>query len=168
MATMHVFIVDYAYGFKPGTCEVDYVCMRRCQAALRALKRYPKAHIVLAANMKEQTQECGPLADMMETFLIQEGVPVSRIYRNAVGHDTLSETEGAYEVIKKHGGGHVVCATSFAHSFRVSVIWFCRFGIVPELYVTKLHMTLRERLYELIKIPCDMLRAFWSTLVHTS
>lgn len=161
---MHTFIVDYAYGFKPGTCEVDYVCARRCQAAVRALKKYPDAHIVLAANMKEVTRGCGPLADMMETFLLEQGVPHSHIYRNAVGHDTLSETEGAYEAVKKHGGGRVVCATSLSHMPRVWIIWFFRFGIMPEMYVTKLKTTSRERLHEVIKVPLDAIRALWHAL----
>jgi hypothetical protein len=45
-----VFIVDYAYGFNARTCEVDYVCKLRCQAALRAFKKYPDAYIVLIAT----------------------------------------------------------------------------------------------------------------------
>ena len=66
-----IFIIDYACGFHPFVCEVDYTCALRCQAALRAFKKYPQAKFVLGAGMENVTQGCGPLAGMMRDFLVE-------------------------------------------------------------------------------------------------
>ncbi len=161
----HVFIVDYAYGFHANTCEVDYVCKLRCQAALRAYKKYPHARIVLGAGMKEVTGDCGSLASMMHDLLVDHGVPPSAILRNPYGNNTLNETEAAYQIICDRGGAaarqgaRIICATSAYHAPRVWAIWACRFGIMPEIYTTALRPSVSERLSECIKIPRDMIRA---------
>jgi uncharacterized SAM-binding protein YcdF (DUF218 family) len=154
-----VFIIDYAYGFHADTCEVDYVCKLRCLAALRALKKFPDAYIVLGAGMKEVTGDCGPLAGMMEDFLDKHHIPKSKILRNPHGNDTLSETEAAYVIVQKHGGGKIICATSAYHAPRVWSIWLCRFGIVPMMYTTALKPSRLEYLHEIAKVPRDMIRA---------
>ncbi len=158
MKEKKVFIVDYAYGFHADRCEVDYVCKLRCQAALRALKKYPDAYIVLGAGMKEVTGDCGPLAGMMEEFLAEKHLPKEKLLRNPLGNDTLSETEAAFAIIKKNGSGKIICATSAYHAPRVAAIWLFRFGIVPEIYTTSLKPPIPERLLELFKIPWDALR----------
>jgi uncharacterized SAM-binding protein YcdF (DUF218 family) len=154
-----VFIVDYAYGFHANTCDVDYVSRLRSQAALRALERYPDAYIVLGAGMKEVTGDCGPLADMMRDFLLERGVTSNKILRNARGSNTLAETEAAYALVKSHGGGKVVCATSAFHAPRVWLIWLCRYGIAPTMYTSKLKPRRSEYIRESYKIPRDILRA---------
>lgn len=154
-----IFIVDYAYGFHADTCEVDYVCRLRCLAALRALKKYPEARIVLGAGMRERTGDCGPLADMMENFLQKHGVSGGKIERNPQGHDTLSETEAVYKLIQKRGGDKIVCATSAYHVPRVWLIWLFQFGVTPEMYATKLKPHFSEQLKEIFKIPRDAIRA---------
>lgn len=160
-----LFIVDYAYGFHAETCEVDYVCRLRSLAAIRALKRFPEAHIVLSAGMKESTGDCGPLANMMENFLKEQGVPAARILPNPKGRDTFSETEAAFDMIQKQGGGKVVCATSAFHAPRVTLIWLFRFGILPSMYTTKLKAPLSETLKELRKIPRDIVRSVLRRIV---
>lgn len=164
MKTTQMFIVDYAYGFHADTCEVDYVSKLRCQAALRAFKKYPHAFIVLGAGMSDSTGNCGPLADIMEEFLVEKGVPKHMILRNPHGSDTLSETEAAYDIIQKHGGGTIICATSAFHASRVWAIWFFRFGISPKIYTTKLKPPPAEKWREIKKIPADAARAWLSRL----
>lgn len=154
-----VFIVDYAYGFHANTCDVDYVSRLRSQAALRALEKYPDAYVVLGAGMKEVTGDCGPLADMMRAFLLQHGVASNKILRNAQGSNTFAETKAAYALVQSHGGGRVVCATSRFHAPRVWLIWLCRFGIVPTMYVSTLRPGWREYVHEAYKIPRDAVRA---------
>lgn len=156
-----VFIVDYAYGFHADTCEVDYVCKLRCQAALRALKKYPNAYIVLGASMREVTRDCGPLADMMKDFLSKHHVPKEKILCNPEGSNTLSETEAAYKIISKSGGGKILCATSAYHAARVWSIWFCRFGIAPDMYITRLKPSASEQWHEILKAPRDVARALF-------
>lgn len=164
MKSTRVCIVDYAYGFHADTCEVDYVCKLRCQAALRAFKKYQHAYIVLGAGMSESTGNCGPLADMMEKFLVERGVPQKAILRNPHGNNTLSETEAAYDIIQQHGGGKIICATSAYHAARVWTIWFFRFGIIPRMYTTKLKPPKSERWKEIGKIPRDAMQAFLNRL----
>lgn len=159
-----VFIVDYAYGFRANTCDVDYVSRLRSQAALRALEKYPDAYVVLGAGMKEVTGDCGPLADMMRAFLLQHGVASNKILRNAQGSNTLAETKAVYALVKSHGGGKVVCATSAFHAPRVWLIWLFRFGVVPKMFTSKLRPNWHEYLREAYKIPRDIVRA----LLHIS
>lgn len=154
-----VFIIDYAYGFHADTCEVDYVCKLRCLAALRALKKYPDAHIVLGAGMKDKTGDCGPLAGMMEDFLDKHHISKSKILRNPHGNNTLSETEAAYEIVHRHGSGRIICATSAYHALRVWLIWLCRFGIISTMYTTSLKPSRWERWHEMLKVPRDIVRA---------
>ncbi len=156
----NVFIVDYAYGFNAKTCETDYVSVLRSKAALRAFKKYPFAKIVLGAGMKKATGDCGPLSSMMRDYLITQGVPADSILENPHGHDTLTETKVAWDIIKRHGGGEVVCATSAYHSARVWCIWVCGFGVFPlAFYVTNLNPSHIERVKELLKTPLDAFRA---------
>lgn len=156
----NVFIVDYAYGFNAHTCEVDYVCALRSKAALRAFKKYPHAKIVLGAGMKKLTGDCGPLSGMMRTYLLEQGVPAEAILENPHGHNTLSETKAAWDIIKRHGGGRVVCATSAYHALRVWCIWVFGFGIIPlSFYTTNLDPSHAERIKEILKTPLDALHA---------
>lgn len=159
MGRRQVYIVDYAYGFNARTCEVDYVCRLRSEAALRALKKRPEAHIVLGAGMKEVTGDCGALADMMRAYLIEKGVPPHRIYSNPHGSDTLSETEAAMDVVRRHGGGRVICTTSAFHAPRVALIWLVRFGRLPYIYTTKRRARRMEIVHEFWKVPRDVARA---------
>ena len=154
--TRQLFIVDYAYGFDARTCEPDYVSRLRSQAALRAFKNHPNAYIILGAGMKEQTGDCGPLATMMRSYLVKEGVPEMRIIMNPIGHDTLSETAAAWDIIKDRDGGKVICATSRFHAPRVWLIWFVRYWTVPTMYVIELKSPLSECWRELYKIPRDI------------
>ena len=160
MNKTRVFIVDYASSAHPGTCELDYTSVLRSEAVLRALKKYPHAKIILGAGMRNIANDCGTLSDMMSAFLMNHGVSRLSILRNPLGHNTLTETEAAYEIIQKHGGGKVVCATSRYHKARVWCIWFFRFGIRPEIYETKLKMTRKGNIKEMIKVPIDAMRAF--------
>ncbi|GEM_PF-2455525 len=155
------YIVDYAYGFHANTCEVDYVCRLRCLAALRALKNYPNAHIVLGAGMKESTGDCGPLSKIMANFLLEHGVTREKILENPNGNNTLSETEAAYAIIKKRGGGKVICTTSRFHATRVWLIWFFRFGIGPELFISELKPQQSEYFKEIGKVPRDIIRSIF-------
>lgn len=154
-----IFIIDYACGFHPFVCEVDYTCALRCQAALRAFKKYPQAKFVLGAGMENVTQGCGSLAGMMRDFLVEHGVSSQVILSNPHGHNTLTETEAVYEIIQKQGGGKVVCATSRYHVPRVWCIWFFRFGIIPEIYSSKLGLKGKPLVREYLKVPFDCVRA---------
>lgn len=160
MSKDKIFIVDYACGFHPFVCEVDYTCALRCQAGLRAFKKNPEAKFILGAGMKNITQGCGSLSDMMKNFLMEHGVDESLIFMNPRGHNTLTETEAAYSLIMKQGGGKIICATSSYHSARVWCIWFFRFGITPEMYTSKLKLNKRSFLKECLKVPLDSIRAF--------
>lgn len=155
-----MFIVDYACAFRAHVCEIDYTCKLRSEAALRALKKYPEAKIVLGAGMDEVTGGCGSLAGMMETFFLERGVPRSSILVNPIGHNTLTETEAAYSLIQKEGGGAIVCTTSKYHSLRVRCIWFFRFGIIPKMFTTPLTTTTKGVVREMLKVPFDCVRAF--------
>jgi uncharacterized SAM-binding protein YcdF (DUF218 family) len=154
-----VYIVDYAYGFHPSTCTPDYTSKLRSHAALRVLKKYPEAHVVLGADMRDVTENCGPLALMTQNFLIEEGVSPSQVLLNPKGADTLSETEAAYKLIKKHGMGTIVCTTSVFHAMRVWLIWFFRYGIYVSVWSTKHKPPFSEWVQELQKIPRDVFRA---------
>jgi hypothetical protein len=154
-----IYIVDYAYGFHANTCEVDEVCELRTAAALRALKKYPDAHIVLSAGMSEATGDCGPLADMMMHFLVLKNVPKEKILKNPYGRDTLSETEAAFEIMKHYGLGKVICATSRFHATRVFCIWFFRFGVMPRVFTSQLEPPQSQYWHELLKIPRDIVRS---------
>ncbi len=160
MKEEQIFIVDYACGFHPYVCEVDYTCALRCQAALRAFKKYPNAKFVLGAGMGNLTGSCGSLSDMMREFLIEHDVPAQSILVNDKGFNTLTETEAAYKVIEKNGGGRIICATSAYHAPRVWCIWLFRFGVVPEMYVSHLNPNTKDRIKEYIKVPLDAIRAF--------
>jgi len=155
----HTFIIDYAYGFHADTCEPDYVSRLRSQATLRAYKKYPDAYIVLSAGMKSVTGDCGPLADMMESYFLREHISPERILRNPKGHDTQSETAAAYALIKKYGGGKVICATSAFHAPRVWCIWVARYGIIPKMFTTKYKPHPGMYLKELVKIPIEIIRS---------
>ncbi len=159
MKSRHIFIVDYAYGFDARTCEPDYVARMRLKAGLRALKKYPTAHVILGAGMKETTGDCGPLAEMMKSFLVEKGVPLEKIFLNPKGHDTLTETEAAYDIIRNQGNGKIICATSVFHAARVWLIWLCRFGRLPIIYTTRLKAYWSEYLQEIRKIPRDIVRS---------
>lgn len=159
MKLQNIFIVDYAYGFDARTCEPDYVARMRLRVGLRALKKYPAAHIILGAGMKEVTGDCGPLANMMRSFLIEAGVAPEKIFLNPKGHDTLTETEAAYDIIRKQGNGKVICATSVFHATRVWLIWLFRFGRLPIIYTTRLKTRWSEYLHEIRKIPRDIIRS---------
>ena len=166
MKDPQVFIVDYASGAGSPVCEVDYTCKLRCQAGLRALKKYPGAKFVLGAGMSEATDGCGPLAGMMRDYLIEHGVPSHDIFSNPLGYNTLSESEAVYAIIKKQGGGKIVCATSSFHVVRVWCIWFFRFGIVPEMYSTKLKVGRSAMFREFLKVPAEIIRAFTRRFVQ--
>lgn len=160
----NVFIIDYAYGFNAKTCEPDYIARMRLQAGMRAFKKYPEAHIILSAGMKEATGDCGPLAEMMKNFLIEKGIEPQKIFLNPKGHDTLTETEAAYKIIKEQGGGKIICATSIFHAPRVWLIWLFRFGRVPIIYTSHLKPHWSEYLQEFIQIPSDIIRSFFKAL----
>lgn len=157
-----MFIVDYASGFLPEICAPDHISVARTQAALRAFHAYPNAKIVLGAGLRERTMGCGPLAEMMHTALTLQGIPEDAILENALGHDTLSETEAAYAVIVKQGGGTIVCATSRYHMRRVWCLWFFRFGITPKMFPAEIRPSSQEQFREYCKLPVDCLRA----LIH--
>ncbi len=159
MKSEQTFIVDYAYGFNISTCEPNYVARARIKAGLRALKKYPDAHIILGAGMKEKTGDCGPLAAIMEHFLIEEGVVSQKIFLNPEGYDTVTETEAVYDIVLKHGNGRIICATSSFHAPRVWLIWLCRFGRMPRIYTTHLKTPWFEYLHEVIKITTDIARS---------
>ena len=160
MKQQQIFIVDYAYGFHADTCEVDYVCVLRSKAALRALKKYPLAKIILSAGMKQSTGNCGPLAGMMREYLLTQGVAPDVILESALGEDTLSETKAAHDIITRLGGGAVICATSAYHIPRVWCIWVFGFSTLPvKFYNTSLAPKFAEHLRELVKIPLDAVRA---------
>jgi uncharacterized SAM-binding protein YcdF (DUF218 family) len=100
---------------------------------------------------------------MMEEFLHAHNIKKSSILRNPHGNNTLSESRAAYAIITQYGGGKIICATSSWHALRVWLIWFLAFGIIPEIYSTKLKPPRWERLKELIKIPKDGIRALLSS-----
>lgn len=160
---MQTYIIDYAYGFNARTCEPDIVSKLRTEAALRALRDFPDARIVLGAGMKKMTGDCGALADSMERQLLDYGVSAEKIIRNPRGSNTLDETEAAYDALRTRGDDiYIVCATSRFHGLRVKYIWLFRYGIWPALYASELPARKRDWIRELYKIPRDIIRA----LVH--
>lgn len=158
--TEPVYIVDYAYGFNPQTCQPDYISNLRTRAALRVLKKYPDARIVLGADMHEETGGCGPLAEMTRSFLHKHGVNPSHILLNPKGTNTLAETEAAYALIRKNGFGKIFCTTSAFHAPRVWLIWLLRYGIIVRIYSTKHKPRLSEWIHETWKIFRDVARIF--------
>lgn len=156
----NIFIVDYACGFHKDLCEVDYVSKLRSLSAIRALKKYPDAYLVLGAGMSNVTCGCGDLSSMIDQFLTRHGIEEDRILRNNKGHNTKTETEAAYELILEKGIGKVVCATSSYHALRVWGIWVFRFGITPEMFVSHYSPSFEVSLREFLKIIPDWILAF--------
>ncbi len=152
---VNIFIVDYACGFHKGVCDIDYVSKLRTRSALRALKKYPNAYIVLGAGMANVTCGCGTLSSMIEAYLVHLNIPTTRILINDIGFNTKTETEAAYAIISKYNNFKVVCATSGYHALRVWMIWLCRFGIAPEMFISHYSLPVIQQLNEYIKIIPD-------------
>lgn len=156
-----IYIVDYAYGFDRATCSIDRVSKLRTDKAIQVFRRYKNAYIVLAADMSDVTEGCGPLAGMMRTYLTSCGIPEERIVFYPKGHNTFSETEAAYQAIQERDGGRVVAVTSSFHALRVWLIWLCRFGMYVHVFGAKHTVPRKELWIELFeKIPEDIGRSF--------
>ena len=157
----NIFIVDYACGFHPGICNVDYVSELRSKAAIRALKRYPGAYILLGAGMSYATCGCGSLSQMIDYYLLQHGIPRDKILINDKGYNTITESEAAYEIISSIGMGKVICATTRYHAPRVWLIWLFRFGIVPQLFISNYRLPFNIELHEYAKIVPEIFRSIY-------
>ncbi len=148
-----VYIVAYAYGFDHKACGIDRVSRLRCDKAAELFRTYNDAFIVLAADMRHETNGCGPLANMARDYLLSLGIPMGRIILNPAGHNTLSETEAAYERIRERGGGPIIAVTSSFHALRVWLMWLCRFGIPVRIGASWHPISWGEFFGEIEKLP---------------
>lgn len=151
-----LYIVDYAYGFEPSTCAIDHVSELRTKKAIQVYRNHPNAYIVLAANMSDVTQGCGSLSSMMRAYLVTHGVPAERILENSKGHNTLSETEAAFEIISQQAPGRIVAVTSAFHALRVRLIWLFRFKKSIRVYKAYHPVEFHERRMEFEKLIDDL------------